>query len=76
MFNNGASTMRLLFAFPLTLALTGCGIADHFNAQGRMDQAGKDYRQCLLNNVNEPQKCEPLRQVWEAEKAAYQAGRT
>ena len=56
-------------------ALSGCGIADHFTAQSRMDDAEKSYRTCLNANVSNPQTCAPLKQVWDTDKANYEAGR-
>lgn len=66
--------MKTFYILLVTFGLTGCGIADHFNAQGRMDAAEKDYRKCLNANVGKPESCEPLRQVWQADKKAYETG--
>ena len=66
--------MKQSIILAAVLCLTGCGIADHFNAQGRMDEAEKDYRKCLNSNVAKPDVCEPLKQVWQTDKTAYETG--
>jgi len=64
--------MRFMTLFALAaLPLGGCAIADHFQSRADMDQAGKDYRTCLAAHVEQPNLCEPLRQVWEQQKATF-----
>jgi hypothetical protein len=71
--------MKLAAMLLVISALPGCGvgvsIGDHFNAQGRMDQAGKDYRKCLSNNIDKPRACDPLKEMWQADKIAYETGK-
>jgi hypothetical protein len=68
--NRGQDVRKLAIAL-MVLPLSGCGphIVDRIKNQERVAEAGRDYRKCLLDNTGEPQRCEALRQVWEAEKA-------
>ena len=62
-----------IYALIALLALSGCGIADHFQAESRMNQSQGDYRKCLAANTADPSKCDPLKAVYEQDKAAFEA---
>lgn len=54
------------------LALAGCGIADHYQAQSRMDKSEDAYRKCLVDNTSDPSKCDTLKRFYEQDKADYE----
>jgi hypothetical protein len=53
-------------------ALSGCGIADHFQAESRMNQSQDAYRKCLGDNTGKPALCDPLKAVYERDKADFE----
>ena len=52
--------------------LSGCGIADHYTAQSRMEKSQDSYRACLVANPGAETKCAALKAIYEEDKAAYQ----
>ena len=54
------------------LPLSACGIADHYQAQGRMQKAEDAYRQCLVQHTADPASCNELKKFYEQDKAAYE----
>ncbi len=67
--------MSTSIAFLMLLSLSGCGIADHFNQSAKVDQDEKDYRTCLSANTTKPEICNPLKEVWQTDKADYVSGK-
>lgn len=55
-----------------TCSLSACGIADHYQAQGRMQKAEDAYRQCLVQHTADPASCNELKKFYEQDKAAYE----
>jgi predicted aminopeptidase len=53
-------------------ALSACGIADHFQAENRMDSSLDAYRKCLAENVKDPPLCDPMKALYERDKAAFE----
>jgi hypothetical protein len=53
-------------------ALSACSIADHFQAESRMNQSQDAYRKCLAANTQEPRLCDPLKAVYERDKADFE----
>lgn len=53
-------------------ALSACSIADHFQAESRMNQSQDTYRKCLLANTSDPRLCDPLKAVYERDKADFE----
>ena len=54
------------------VVLSGCGIADHFQAESRMNASQDAYRKCLGENTREPALCDPLKAVYERDKADFE----
>jgi hypothetical protein len=54
------------------ILLSGCGIADHFQAESRMDSAQDAYTKCLTANPQLPATCDPLKAVYEQDRAAFE----
>jgi len=52
--------------------LSGCSIADHYQAKSRMNASEDVYRQCLADHVGEPSMCEPQKAFYEQDKAAFE----
>ena len=64
--------MKTLFAATAALVmLSGCGIADHYLAQNRVEKSQDAYRKCLVENTANPTRCEALRQFYEQDRTAY-----
>lgn len=53
-------------------SLSACGIADHYQAQGRMEKSEDAYRQCLLQHTVDPTSCNELKKFYEQDKATYE----
>lgn len=70
--------MRRLFLFVAVIGLIGCnspGARDATNAQYAADsyqQSLSAYRICAAQNANDPQKCDALAHVMEADKKRYE----
>jgi hypothetical protein len=62
--------LRFTLVLAATLSIGGCAIADHFEAKSNAEHAEKDYRACLSANLESPQRCQPLKEVWEADTKA------
>ena len=56
----------------LASSLSACGIADHYQAQSRMEKSEDAYRQCLLQHTADPASCNELKKFFEQDKAAYE----
>jgi len=56
----------------MLFTLSGCGIADHYLAQNRMDKSQEAYRKCLVENATSASRCEALRQFYAQDRADYQ----
>jgi hypothetical protein len=56
----------------LACSLSACGIADHYQAQGRMQKSEDAYRQCLVQHTADPTSCNELKKFYEEDKAAYE----
>lgn len=71
--------MRWLFLFVAAAVLAGCnspGSRDVANAQYAADsyeQSAAAYRMCAAQNASDPQKCDALAHVMEADKKRYEA---
>lgn len=70
--------MRWLVFFVAVIGLVGCnspGAKDATNAQYAADsyqQSLSAYRICVAQNANDPQKCDALAHVMEADKKRYE----
>ena len=67
--------MKSTFVIALVLlasSLSACGIADHYQAQSRMEKSEDAYRQCLLQHTADPASCNELKKFYEQDKAAYE----
>jgi hypothetical protein len=54
------------------MALTACSIADHFQAESRMNKSGEAWRNCVAANLKDPSQCDPLKAIYEKDKADYE----
>jgi hypothetical protein len=61
-----------IIAVAVTLALGACGVADHFQAQSRMEKSEDAYRTCVAANLKDPNQCDPLKAIYEKDKAEYE----
>jgi hypothetical protein len=52
--------------------LSACGIADHFQAESRMNASQEAFRKCLGENIRQPSLCDPLKAVFERDKTAFE----
>jgi hypothetical protein len=64
-------SMRNLIRLLSLFMLTSCGIADHFEAESRMNASQDAYRKCLGGNLGQPILCDPLKAVYEQDKAEF-----
>jgi hypothetical protein len=56
----------------VAVGLSACGIADHFNAQNRMEKSQDAYRTCLGTHTSDAGQCDTLKAFYDADKAAYE----
>jgi hypothetical protein len=56
----------------VALALGACGVADRFQAQSRMEKSGDAYRTGVSANLKSPNECDPLKAIYEKDKAEYE----
>jgi hypothetical protein len=56
----------------LAFSVSACGIADHYQAQSRMEKSEDAYRKCLLEHTADPASCDALKKFYEQDKAAYE----
>jgi hypothetical protein len=56
----------------MAVGLSACGIADHYQAQSRMEKSQDAYRQCLLQNTADPRRCDELKKFYEEDKAEFE----
>jgi hypothetical protein len=63
---------RALLCATAAFLLSGCGIADHYKAQDRMEKSQDAYRNCVATNLNNASKCDALKAIYEADKAAFE----
>ena len=54
------------------IPLSACGIADHFQAESRMNASQDAYRKCLGENTRQPSLCDPLKGVYERDKVTFE----
>ena len=52
--------------------LSGCVIADHIKAQNRMERSQDAYRNCVVANPGDSEKCAALKAFYEEDKAAFE----
>lgn len=52
-------------------SLSACGIADHYQAQSRMEKSQDAYRQCVAQHTADSASCNELKKFYEEDKAAY-----
>ena len=50
----------------------GCFIADHYLAQNRMNKSQDAYRDCIVANPENPDKCTALKNIYEEDKADFE----
>ena len=62
---------RVVPSMLLASSLSACGIADHYQAQSRMEKSQDAYRQCLLQHTADPASCNELKKFYEEDKAAF-----
>lgn len=67
-----AMLMRRMIGALALCGLSACGIADHFQAESRMNASQDAYRKCLGQNTREPSLCNPLKAVYERDKADFE----
>jgi hypothetical protein len=61
-----------IIAAAISFALGACGVADHFQAQSRMEKSKDQYTKCVAANLNDPGQCDPLKAIYERDKAEYE----
>jgi hypothetical protein len=66
---NSPSIVLLLCA---SVFLSSCGIADHYESQGRMEKSQDAYRNCLVSNNGDESKCPTLKAIYEEDRAKYE----
>ena len=52
--------------------LSACSIADHYQAQSRMNDSQDAYRQCLVEHTGQPSLCDAQKAFYEQDKAAFE----
>jgi hypothetical protein len=55
----------------VVVGLSACSIADHFQAESRMNASQDAFRKCLGENVRQPSLCDPLKAIYERDKADF-----
>jgi hypothetical protein len=64
--------LSLIACLVVVLAVCGgCGIAAKVRARDDMESSKATYKRCLELNADDPNKCEALRRVYEADIKAY-----
>jgi hypothetical protein len=56
----------------MLVGLSACSIADHYQAQSRMEKSQDAYRQCLLQNAADQRRCDELKKFYEEDKAKFE----
>lgn len=64
--------VRLAPAFLALALLSGCGVADHFEAESRMNAAHDAYTKCLAEHMSDQAECNGLKAVYEQDRAAFE----
>jgi hypothetical protein len=54
------------------LSVSACGIADHYKAQDRMEKSKDACTKCVAENLSDPSQCDPLKAIYEKDKAEYE----
>lgn len=63
---------KVIVAAGLLAALSACSIADHFQAESRMNKSGEAWRNCVAANLKDPSQCGPLKAIYDKDKADYE----
>ena len=63
-----------IVAIIVSVALGACAIsiADHFQAQGRMEKSKEAYQTCVAQHLKDPGECDPLKALYEKDKAEFE----
>jgi hypothetical protein len=61
-----------IIAVSIVLGLAACGIADHYTAQSRMEKSKEAYQTCVGQHLKDPNECDPLKAIYERDKADYE----
>jgi hypothetical protein len=64
--------VRVVPAFLVIATLSGCGIADHFQAEARMNSAHDAYTKCLAEHMSDQPQCDGFKAVYEQDRAAFE----
>jgi hypothetical protein len=54
-----SKTSARISSVMIAVGLSACSIADHFQAESRMNASQDAYRKCLGENTREPKLCDP-----------------
>jgi hypothetical protein len=65
------TTMNAVGTLALCM-LSTCGIADHYEAQSRMNTSQDAYRKCVADHVGQPSTCDAQKAFYEQDKAAFE----
>jgi hypothetical protein len=64
--------VRSVVIISTMLVLSGCGIADHFQAESRMNSAHDAYTKCLAEHMSDQAQCNGLKAVYEQDRQAFE----
>ena len=64
--------VRAVATLLMVIALSGCGVADHFEAESRMNSAHDAYTKCLTDHMSDQAQCDGLKAVYEEDRATFE----
>jgi uncharacterized low-complexity protein len=65
-------TKQSVVAVAASLALAACAIADHYQAQSRMEKSKEAYQNCVALHLKDPGECDPLKAIYEQDKDDFE----
>ena len=65
-------TKQPIIVIAAFVTLAACSIADHFQAQDRMQKSKDAYDACVAAHLTDPGQCDPLKAIYEKDKADYE----
>ncbi len=62
----------IFFLVIALILIMGCGTGEQARARNAMEVSKAAYENCLKQNPQDPDKCESLKRIYEADMNAYQ----
>jgi hypothetical protein len=72
-FGGGLKVKSIALALIVANFASACGVAAKINARDDLEQSKAAYKQCLIQNAEEPNRCAALRTVYQTDLQTYEA---